>query len=150
LLLLALSYFEHSKSLRPSALLNAYLFITVLFDIAVLRTLWLALPSTTIRSLFTTSFALKATILFLEAKEKRNYINASNRTSPEETSGLYSQSFVWWLNSIIRQGYQHVLKPMDLYPIDENMSSEVLNRRFWKEWNKGASIEIREFGLLMV
>jgi hypothetical protein len=56
--------------------------------------------------------------------------------SPEDTSGLYSQTFLWWLNSIIKQGFGHILKPADLCTLDETLSSEVLNSRFWQEWNK--------------
>jgi ATP-binding cassette, subfamily C (CFTR/MRP), member 1 len=140
LVLFSLSYLEHSKSLRPSALLNAYLFFTVLFDIVVVRTLWTTLYSSAVRDLFTASFAIKAVILLLEAKEKRKYLNTSNHPGPEETSGLYSESLLWWLNSIIRQGYRQVLKPMDLYPMNESMSSEVLNEQFWKQWNKGGNM----------
>ncbi|KAF2108606.1 P-loop containing nucleoside triphosphate hydrolase protein [Lophiotrema nucula] len=136
LALFGLSYLEHSKSLRPSALLNFYLFFTVVFDAVVLRTLWTVLPFTAVRDLFTASFALKGVIFFLEAKEKRNYLRARSELGPEETSGLYSQSFVWWLNKIIREGYRHVLKPADLYPVDESMSSAALNKRFWTEWDK--------------
>ena len=142
IVLFALSYLEHSRSLRPSALLNAYLFFTVLFDAVVLRTLWTMLPSSAVRDLFTASFAFKAVILFLEAKEKREYLRNESRPGPEETSGLYSQTFVWWINSIIKQGYRHILKPTDLYPVDDSMSSEVLNENFWRQWNKGERLYI--------
>ncbi|KAF2734747.1 putative multidrug resistance protein [Polyplosphaeria fusca] len=133
-----LSYLEHSRSLRPSALLNLYLFFSVLFDAVVLRTLWIADLSTTMRDVFTASFALKGVIFFLEAKEKRRYLKTNQSCGPEETSGLYNQTFVWWLNKIIRSGYRHVLKPTDLYPVDESMKSEVLNAKFWTEWQKAA------------
>jgi hypothetical protein len=132
-----LSHLEHSKSIRPSPLLNAYLFFSFLFDIAVLRTTWLALRHTTLNKLFTASFALKGVILLLESKEKRRYLHADNDLAPEETTGLYNQTFLIWMNNIIRQGYQHILRPMDLYSMDESMSAEALNDRFWKEWRKG-------------
>lgn len=137
LMLLGISYLEHTKSLRPSTLINAYLFLTVLFDIAIVRTLWLAFPSNAIRELFTASFALKVVILILEAKEKRDYVVTDKSLGPEETSGLYSQSLVWWLNSIIKQGYRYILKPTDLYPVDGSMSADKLNTAFWTAWNKG-------------
>lgn len=139
LMLLGISYLEHAKSLRPSPLINAYLFFTVLFDIAIVRTLWLAFPSNAIRELFTASFALKVVILILEAKEKRDYVPTNAGLGPEETSGLYSQSLVWWLNSIIRLGYRYILTPTDLYPVDGSMSSERLNTQFWVAWNRGES-----------
>ncbi|KAH7118766.1 multidrug resistance-like protein [Dendryphion nanum] len=139
ILLLSLSYLEHSKSLRPSFILNVYLLFAVLFDIVVLRTLWTALPgSHPVRDLFTASFALKAVVFFLEAKEKRSLITGDRNLGPEETTGLYNESFVWWLNSIIKQGYRKVLGPSDLYTVDERMFSETLNEKFWKEWKSAA------------
>ncbi|KAF2495596.1 putative multidrug resistance protein [Lophium mytilinum] len=134
--LCGLSYLEHSRSLRPSILLNAYLFITMILDAAMLRTLWLMPTSRLSRDIFTASFALKGVIVFLEAKEKRHYLLPGTRGSPEDTSGLYNQTFLWWLNSIIKQGFRHILKPSDLYPMDESLSSEALNNRFWQEWER--------------
>ncbi|KAF2808069.1 uncharacterized protein BDZ99DRAFT_391725 [Mytilinidion resinicola] len=139
LFLCRLSYLEHSRSLRPSILLNAYLFITMLLDAAMLRTLWLMSTSRLSRDIFTTSFALKGVIVFLEAKEKRHYLLSGGNGSPEDTSGLYSQTFLWWLNSIIKQGFSHILKPTDLYPMDESLSSETLNNNFWQEWHRRMS-----------
>jgi ATP-binding cassette subfamily C (CFTR/MRP) protein 1 len=131
-----LSFTEHSKSLRPSILLSAYLLISLIFDAVMIRTLWLTTFDGLIRDLFTTSFALKAVILFLEAKEKREWFIAEDKLrSPEESSGIYSQSLFWWLNSMIMRGFRQVLKPDDLYRLDERMSSELLNARFWKAWN---------------
>ncbi|KAF2012008.1 multidrug resistance-like protein [Aaosphaeria arxii CBS 175.79] len=139
LALFALSYLEHSRSPRPSYILNAYLFISLLFDIVVLRTVWIALPSfQPVRIVLTSSFALKTIILFLEAVEKRNYLRHPENLAPEETSGLYSQTFLWWMNSIIRDGYRRVLKPMDLYPVSQRMSSQVLSHQFNQEWHKVA------------
>lgn len=135
LILCALSYVEHSKSLAPSALLNAYLFISIIFDAVILRTLWLSPLNIGIRDIFTTSFMLKAIILILEAKEKGKYVNNNDTPhTPEETSGLYSQGLFWWLNSIIMRGFRHILKPDDLYEIDEDMSSDFLNSTFWNTW----------------
>jgi hypothetical protein len=132
----ALSHVEHSKSLAPSPLLNAYLFLAYLFDAVMLRTLWLMPFDIPIRNIFTASFSMKGIILLLEAKEKREYFsNSDKQRSPEETSGLYSQGLFWWLNSIITHGFRHILKPDDLYEVDEAMSSEVLDTKFWKAWN---------------
>ena len=136
LMLCALSYMEHSRSLRPSTLLNGYLFVTLIFDAIILRTLWLSSFNTSIRDLYTASFALRAIITLLEAKEKRSYFNAEyKQTSPEESSGLYSQSLFWWLNSLIMRGARHILKSDDLYPISDDISSKILNTAFWKAWN---------------
>lgn len=130
-----LSYTEHSKSLRPSTLLGAYLFFSLLFDAARVRTLWLMQYDAAIRGVFTTSLATKVAILLLEAKEKRRYLNNyDQQKGPEETSGIYNQSVFWWLNSLIRHGFSKVLLMDDLYPIDENMMSERLGATFRQKW----------------
>lgn len=137
----ALSYAEHSKSLAPSLLLNAYLFLSLVLDAVLLRTLWLTPFDTAIRNLFTASSIMKCIILLLEAKEKRAYFSSSDKQrSPEETSGLYSQGVFWWLNSIIIHGFRNILKPDDLYEVDEAMSTAVLDSKFWMAWNKCKSV----------
>ncbi|KAF2218923.1 P-loop containing nucleoside triphosphate hydrolase protein [Elsinoe ampelina] len=127
-----LSLFEHSRSIRPSFLLNGYLFLTVILDAATLRTLWL-LPSISgaIPVLYSVSFGLKLIVLVLEALDKRAYstIKAQSR-SPEEWSGLYSQGLLWWLNGIMYRGASHLLSPTDLYPIVKELSSAYLHLRF--------------------
>jgi hypothetical protein len=130
-----LSSTEHSKSLRLSALLGIYLFISLLFDAARVRTLWLMKYDVTIRGIFTASLVIKVMILFLEAREKRQYLNNYDRqTGPEETSGIFNQSVFWWVNKLIRRGFSKVLLMDDLYPIDDDMISERLGANFRQKW----------------
>ncbi|KAH0407932.1 P-loop containing nucleoside triphosphate hydrolase protein, partial [Aureobasidium melanogenum] len=139
--LLTLSYMEHSRSLRPSMLLNAYLFATVILDAATLRTLWL-MPhfSDRIRNIFTVAFAVKAVVLLLEARGKRAYYNAERNMSPEDFSGIYGQALLSWLNRLIWQGARHLLKPEDLYAVSDDVASETLSDRFSQEWDKQSRI----------
>ncbi|KAG9958555.1 P-loop containing nucleoside triphosphate hydrolase protein, partial [Aureobasidium melanogenum] len=139
--LLTLSYMEHSRSLRPSMLLNAYLFATVILDAATLRTLWL-MPhfSDRIRNIFTVAFAVKAVVLLLEARGKRAYYNAERNMSPEDFSGIYGQALLSWLNRLIWQGARHLLKPEDLYAVSDDVASERLSTRFSQEWDKQSRI----------
>jgi ATP-binding cassette subfamily C (CFTR/MRP) protein 1 len=121
LILAPLSYLEHSRSMRPSTLLNVYLFLTLLFDAAMLRTIWL-MPSfsSSIREIYTASFAVKD-------------------LSPEEFSGIYSRGLFWWLNKMIWAGTKQILKPMDLYPITKDMAAETLSHQFRERWDAGES-----------
>lgn len=91
-----LSYSEH-KSLWPSTLLLVYLSISLLFDIARVRTLWLLQP--TIGAVLTASVTVKAIMLVLEAREKREWLNAEvdSQIGEEELSGVLNQGFLWWL-----------------------------------------------------
>jgi hypothetical protein len=127
---------EHAKSLKPSSLLNAYLLITLLFDAATLRTFWLSQFNLSVLSLFTASFVVKLALVVLEAAPKRRFFKQEySGASPEEYSGIYGQSFLWWLNDLIARGGRQLLKPTDLYPMTKDMSSEELNDTFWKAWN---------------
>jgi hypothetical protein len=119
-----------------------------MLDAVLLRTLWLTPFNIAIRNIFTGSFSLKGVILVLEGMEKQKYLKESDKhRSPEETNGLYNQSLLWWLNSIIMHGFRHILTPSDLYPLDEEMSSELLNTKFWKTWNgcelKTTSLQVK-------
>lgn len=94
-----LSHSEHNHSVRPSAIINAYLLLTLPFDVARSRTLWLARATRPIAATFTSALCIKVIILIAEAVEKRSILlDRYRHSSPETTSGIYSRSFFWWLN----------------------------------------------------
>ncbi|KAL0933172.1 ABC multidrug transporter [Colletotrichum truncatum] len=136
-----LSYIEHSKSLKPSSILNTYTLLSLVLDGAILRTIWLSHLSVAISAIFTASFALKLAIVILEAQEKTRYLVDSGGMpiSPEETSGIYSRGLFWWLTPLLLTGFCRLLKPLDLFTLDESMSAMVLNERFWLYWNKSSN-----------
>ncbi|KAH9885545.1 P-loop containing nucleoside triphosphate hydrolase protein [Xylariomycetidae sp. FL2044] len=128
-----LSFLEHSRSPRPSIFLNAYLFVSILLQVAQARTFWLASisPAETIFSrLFTTAVALKALILVLESRHKSRWILWDVKDhSPEETSGFFGLGVFAWLNRLFLRGYRRVLSLEDLYPLDHQIHSEVLRSK---------------------
>ncbi|EQB47303.1 ABC transporter [Colletotrichum gloeosporioides Cg-14] len=136
-----LSYIEHSKSLTPSSILNTYMLVSLVLDGAILRTIWLSHLSAAISAVFTASFALKTAIVILEAQEKTGYlVDSDGRSlSPEETSGIYSRGLFWWLTPLLMTGFRRLLKPLDLFTLDESMSAAVLSERFWLHWNESSS-----------
>ncbi|KAK7956876.1 uncharacterized protein PG986_006098 [Apiospora aurea] len=138
------SLLRHLKlvgSVKPSSTLNAYLLISIILDVATLRTLWRSQLPVAIQALATASFGLKASILVLEATEKRRYIlDKCYARSPEETSGIYAQGFFLWLNSLLGNGFRQLLKPTDLFPVEEGMSAAVLDGKFWKNWHRSFTI----------
>ncbi|KAM7186181.1 ABC transporter [Rhypophila sp. PSN 637] len=138
LALLPLSHMEHSRSLRPSLLVSGYLLLTLVLDIATIRTFWLsAITDEPIRATFTAAFALKGVLLGLEAMQKRRFfLTAYQKRSPEEYSGLFGQGLMWWLNSIIFFGARYSLKPKSLYPITADMASEKLHADFSAIWTQ--------------
>lgn len=133
----ALSYYEHARSLHPSSLLNLFLLASLLLDAAVLRTVWIALSATSIQAVLTVSFALKTALLVLEAREKASHVVGRPTLAPEETSGLYSRAVFAWVAPLLRTGFRRLLRPADLFPLDEKMSIASLSERFWWHWRKG-------------
>lgn len=97
-----LSHSEHIHSVRPSTIINAYLLLTLPFDVARSRTLWLGHATRPVAAAFTSALAIKLITLIAEAIEKRPILLDRYRgSSPEVTSGIYSRSFFWWLNKYV-------------------------------------------------
>ncbi|KAI0839686.1 ABC multidrug transporter [Hypoxylon sp. FL0890] len=139
LCMIGLSYFDHSRSPRPSIFLSAYLFFTLLFDIAQARTYWLASstrPEMAFTAIFTAALAMKVVMLLLEAQRKTRWVAWDSKDhSPEETSGIYSLGVYSWLNQLFLEGYHRVLQIQDLYPLDQNMAASRLSKRFARHIN---------------
>ncbi|EED18735.1 multidrug resistance protein, putative [Talaromyces stipitatus ATCC 10500] len=137
LLLCLLSPLEHSRNLRTSSILNAYL-LSVFLDAVVLRTLWLSSYDTDIRNAFTAAFTVKAVLLLLEAVEKQRYFisDKDRQLSPYAKSSIYNRAFFWWVNRLLALGYRRHLEAKDLDPLESAMAAEVLDRRFWVAWQK--------------
>ena len=131
LCMLPLSALEHARSLRPSIIFNSYLFVTILFDVVVTRTLWLAsrnLAELTFTRLFTSGLAVKVVMLLLESAQKTRWLVSWDvkEHSPEETAGVFGLGAFLWLNRLFLAGYQKVLTMDDLFPLDHGMISEKL------------------------
>ncbi|KAE8130892.1 putative multidrug resistance protein [Aspergillus pseudotamarii] len=131
-----LSYLEHMRSVRPSSVLNIYLLGSLLLDVPQARTLFLR-GDDTIASIYCAIMATKACLLVLEAQRKQ-LLMGSNRTltSPEAISGVISRTVFWWLNKLLVLGYQTLFTLTDLYPIDEDIDSEILGKRLKHYWRR--------------
>ncbi|KAF7594114.1 hypothetical protein BBP40_010113 [Aspergillus hancockii] len=137
-----LSYAEHNFSVTPSLLLNIYLFITLLFDIAKVRTLWLrelAGINKTIATLTSVAVGVKVLLLLLETVEKRRILKpAYAQYPPEATGGLFNKYFFWWLNPLFKSGYSRLLAVDDLFVLDKQLSSKRLHDALETVWNRGS------------
>lgn len=126
---------EHLRSVRPSALINIYLLLTLVFDIVRTRTLWQTEPSKTIAAVSSSSVGVKVLMLIVEAVEKRDILLVPfQHTSPEVTSGIYSRSMFWWLNKLMRTGFKRIINNDDLYPIEDEMRTSTLLHNARKSW----------------
>ncbi|KAK4208910.1 hypothetical protein QBC37DRAFT_60766 [Rhypophila decipiens] len=142
LALCLLSYFEHSRTVKPSTLLNSFLFATLLFDIAHARTLWLRAEEYAILKnvqviavISVVAVAIKALVLVAEAYEKRRMLRKEYGSYPPEATGsVFNRSFFWWLNSLFRVGYRHVLDVDELFVLDKHIKSGYCHPRFQAAW----------------
>ncbi|KAL4941343.1 hypothetical protein BDV06DRAFT_223239 [Aspergillus oleicola] len=139
-LLALLSYAEHNFSTSPSFLLNVYLFVTLLSDIAKTRTLWLRQTGgigETIAALTSVTVGIKLALLLLESSEKRSILRDEYKTCPPEAiGGIFNRSFFWWLNPLFRQGLWKSLAVDDLFILDKQLSSKRLHSTLDKAWSK--------------
>ena len=129
---------EHSRSLWPSNLYRFYLLFTFIFDMVQSRTLLLISVSWPLGLVFTASTSLKGIILLLESYPKTQWISA-RQIGHKSRIGMYSIATYAWLNSLIRSGSRKTLDVGDLYSLDPDMASDLLDRKFWATWTKTIS-----------
>ncbi|PHH87336.1 hypothetical protein CDD83_8998 [Cordyceps sp. RAO-2017] len=135
-----LSWFEHAYSPRPSALINIYLLLSIVFDAVQARTLWLKHAGDALPALFTASLAIKAALLALESIDKDSFLPPAWRArSPEERSGVFSRGLLLWLHRILFQGRKHTLHPQDLYTLVPGLETRRLSSAFWEAWSSQAA-----------
>lgn len=104
-----LSFLEHSRSPRPSFLLDIYLLACLVLDCAKLRSLW-RIEATTSGVLLSVSAAIKLVLLTLETVEKRQALYTKDeKLGPEKTAGLLNRSIFWWLVGLLKFGFREVL-----------------------------------------
>ncbi|KAJ5945585.1 ABC multidrug transporter [Penicillium verhagenii] len=153
LFMLTLSAVDHSRSARPSVLLNSYLFLTLLLDAAQARTLFLSSddkPEIIYSSIFCAAIALKTAILLLEARQKTKWVTWDKKKhSPEETSGIFSLGVFFWLNKMFLVGYRNILTIEDLYPLDSSFDAQTLHESFTKHLDY-SKLKGDKLGLLKV
>lgn len=131
MLILALSFAEHSRAVRPSFILTSYLLLQILFGVAQSRSYWLMASSfghTRYAGLFTAALPLKVIVLLLELQSKARWISWTREEhSPEETSSIFNLGIYLWLSGIFLRGYKKVLSiNEDLYLLDQEMQSKIL------------------------
>jgi hypothetical protein len=131
--LASLSHMEHVKSIRPSFLISFYLVVTVLFDISRVRTQWLGRDHVVAATL-TASLTIKFAVLSMEAMEKRSLLGIQKH-SVESTSGFINRSLFWWLNSLLKHGFKHILSLNDLPGIHEKLDSDRLGNKLKSQWD---------------
>lgn len=106
--LCVLSYFEHIYRAAPSFVIEIYLLLTALFDVARVRTLWL-MPGTAHTSLAAAESAtlfVKISLALVEAHRKDHLVlrTIREKLTEEQLAGLYGRSLFFWLASTLWNG----------------------------------------------
>lgn len=147
---IALSWFEDSRSIRPSTFLSIYLLFTTLLDLPQARTLWLQRSSIFIAVLFSVSIGIKLALLTLESWNKRRFMITKENLihPPESVSGIINRSLMWWLNQLFQYGYKVLITPDALYTLDGDLSANNLHQRIQLAWER-RNIPERRFEYLL-
>ncbi|KFY97582.1 hypothetical protein V500_01998 [Pseudogymnoascus sp. VKM F-4518 (FW-2643)] len=139
LLLCVLSHFEHTRTVRPSTIIETYLFFSIVFDAVQLRTLWNQ-SNTTLAATLSASLLVKIAILFLEAKSKKYILTKSYlNLSPETTSGIFGRSTFYWIKPLLMAGFTSTISIDESPALDRELSSEPLHNRLQRCWNRCAT-----------
>ncbi|EHK47560.1 multidrug resistance-associated protein [Trichoderma atroviride IMI 206040] len=128
-----LSRATHERSLRPSTVLDLYLFLQSLLNIARTRTLWLQAAGSPVPVLMTVNLSLTLFALILESIEEKKPLFQG---SPEEFSGLWARISFSWLTSLLRAGHAKIISQSDLPNLDTRLQSRVLRRQLITTWSK--------------
>lgn len=133
-----LSYAEHTRAVRPSSILNTFLFATLLFDIVHARTLWLRAANHVediISYVATAAAAVRSALVVLEALDKRRSLRPEYQAyPPEATTSLYNRTFFWWLNPLFLQGFRREIDVDDLFVLDKHLKASYGYQRFHTAW----------------
>ncbi|KAJ5587013.1 P-loop containing nucleoside triphosphate hydrolase protein [Penicillium hispanicum] len=137
LLLLCLSHIEHLCSSRPSTTICVFLGFTLLLDLARLRTLSFLQDNRPVTVLFTVSWVVKSILLVVESTGKRSFLKKPFAGGAyEETSGVFSRSLFWWLNSLLWKGSRNTLTVDDLPELDDDLKAAANPQPLIEKWHR--------------
>lgn len=142
--LAVLIFMQHRNSRKPSKLIGGYLALSIILDIALVRTFWMR-SIRTIAVVFTISFALKTVLLILEEIPKD--LISEDEKIHETSSGVINRSFFWWLNGLFLQGYRGILETNDLQAIDPRYDADHVTEPLENLWARGMSRALSMFTL---
>jgi ATP-binding cassette, subfamily C (CFTR/MRP), member 1 len=114
------------------------LFLSCLLDIIRVRTLWMITDATLAAALFTATLAVRGLVLLLESSPKTHALKAQHKDAPpESTNGIFSLFLLWWLNPLLRLGYEEDLSLQGLLRLGTSMSPRLLLRETSSRWSRG-------------
>lgn len=123
------SWFHHHRSVQTATLLEIFLGISLLLDVARVGTLWRLADDIGPATILSLTLALKISGVFLESFSKRENLRLSDNeiymsSGPEPFISFWIRVSFGWLFSTMRQGYQQILAVNDLPALDYRLRSD--------------------------
>ncbi|KAF7158902.1 hypothetical protein CNMCM5623_004081 [Aspergillus felis] len=132
---LALSYWQHRRSPRPSTVLTLFLGSCIPLDAVRARTIW-AVQTRTFFIVFVVGLGCDTVKFIFECLEKAGHQPQDRDQLPRETTGnVFNRNFFWWLNPLLVRGFKEVLEVEKLSAIDERVNNETDADVFARKWD---------------
>ena len=123
--LCACSVFEHYRSPRPSSVIGIYVSLSLVFDIARVRTLFATEDARSLAWINLAALLVKFVLLILELKAKTSLLlDKYGRLAPEYVANFFNRLLFWWINPLLSSGYSRPLQEADLFHIDPYVGDE--------------------------
>lgn len=121
----ACSIFEHYRNPRPSSIIEIYLLLSLVFDIARVRTLFATEDARSLAWIALASLPIKFVLLILELKEKTSLLLENcERPAPEYVANFFNRLVFWWINPLLLSGYSRPLQEAGLFNVDPYVGDE--------------------------
>lgn len=137
LAVITLTLVHHERSLRPSATISIFLFLSIMIDIV---SFWRLIPLgiDSLSGTFAAMLASKAITLALEVRNKKRLLSEKwSHVGPEETSGILNRMSYWWMNCLLLKGYRGPL-PEDLaFSFEDALNPQNSGFELQQAWNRG-------------
>ena len=89
-------------------------------------------------AIFATALAARLFVLVLESQPKAEAgAILLEDVSLEENAGIFSRSFMLWVNPLLAEGYNKNLAMEDMHPIDSSLSPDKLYSQVSRVWKTG-------------
>ncbi|KAI0381939.1 ABC transporter [Hypomontagnella monticulosa] len=133
---------DHRKSIRPSDLVILYLIGCVIRD--GLEVPWAVQGSRDwlLQDPIVAQMVIEVALLATESIQKDYAKESSHQdASSEESSGILSKIFFWWINPILYEGYHNILVGSDLPSIDSKLLSRSIRIKALNAWERRSKPE---------
>lgn len=138
--LVPILYLEHRHTLRSTAPVGAWLFLTVLCDLVKSRSLFLRDDGHIIGALTVVACALKACILALEEVSKKSLIKdekVREDVGREAASGFLSRTLFLWIYQLFGYGFRNILSLDELDKLGPSFVTQRVADQLSQCWNTG-------------